>query len=83
METQRIQYRKRYAAEGETIEPAREARGGHGGADEHILEAFAEFIEGRRAADVAPREAAVSVVMGVAATRSSEERRVVEIEGIG
>ena len=51
--------------------------GGHGGGDAKILSAFAAFVRGEPVPFVAPEEAAVPVRMGLAATLSSDERRVV------
>lgn len=52
----------------------------HGGADNDVLPAFADFVRGTsRGGVVAPAEAAVAVRMGLAARRSCEERRVIEL----
>ncbi|OPZ29647.1 MAG: putative oxidoreductase YteT precursor [Lentisphaerae bacterium ADurb.BinA184] len=58
---------------------AAEGVGGHGGADQLILDGFAEFANGREAAVVRPAEAAVAVRIGLAATLSGDEGRVVAL----
>ena len=50
---------------------------GHGGGDKRLLSAFAGFVRGEPTPFVAPEEAAVAVRMGLAATRSCDEHRVV------
>jgi len=49
---------------------------GHGGADKHLMQAFADFIGGKPSPLMArPAEATVAVQMGLAATRSCDEGR--------
>ena len=80
LEDQRIHYRKRYADADEIIEATDQTQGGHGGADLHILGAFADLIKRQPSMYISPREAAVSVLMGLAARQSSAEHRVVEVD---
>jgi len=55
------------------------AAGGHGGGDSLLFEEFADFVRGTREPRVRPPEAMVAVLMGLAATRSADERRRVEM----
>ena len=55
------------------------AEGGHGGGDDRLLAAFAAFVHRRPTAFVAPREAAIAVRMGLAATRSCDQHNVVSM----
>ncbi len=60
--------------------PLPESRGGHGGADQRILEAFYAFTKREHARRIQPAEAMVSVLMGLAATRSGDSRQRVELK---
>ncbi len=60
-----------------------ETGGGHGGADRFILDDFYAFTQGKLEPKVRPAEAMVAVLIGLAATRSADERRKVEIKEIG
>lgn len=51
----------------------------HGGADEKVFPAFADFIYGRECRYVAPAEAAISVRMGFAAQLSCEKGYAVDL----
>jgi predicted dehydrogenase len=53
--------------------------GGHGGGDLLLFDEFLEFIKGRREPRARPADAIVSVLMGLAATRSAAERRPVQM----
>ncbi|MCC6423733.1 MAG: Gfo/Idh/MocA family oxidoreductase [Phycisphaerales bacterium] len=55
------------------------AEGGHGGADGFVLSNFANFVAGQPAKIVPPKEAAVAVRMGLAATQSSDTGQVVSM----
>lgn len=57
--------------------PVGGAEGGHGGGDNFLLTDFYEFTQGRKEPKVRPTEATIPVLMGLAATRSSDEHRVV------
>jgi predicted dehydrogenase len=63
--------------------PVREAGGqtdgGHGGGDARLLDEFAAFVRGEPSVAVAPPEASVAVAIGLAATRSSDTGRTVEL----
>jgi len=82
LHAQEVVYRKRYSDEEERIDVSAEARGGHGGADLNIIDAFAEFVRGKDVPVVRPREAAVSIAMGLAARLSADEGRVVALDEI-
>jgi predicted dehydrogenase len=58
-------------------------RGGHGGGDRAIFQAFHHFAQGQRGPQVRPQEAMVAVLMGLAARRSADERRRVTIAELG
>ncbi len=63
---------------GETVEVNIEkATGGHGGADSNVLESFFAFARGEAEPKCRPREAAEAIRLGLAATRASDEHRVV------
>ena len=71
-------------------DPAREVEvplgpggGGHGGADDAVFAHFRQFVREQREPKVRPREAAVAVLMGLAATRSGDEKRRVEMAEFG
>jgi len=56
----------------------------HGGADEHVMAAFADFIGGDRSNAVTPAEAAVSVRIALAAQESCDTNSIVTVSsGIG
>jgi predicted dehydrogenase len=57
--------------------------GGHGGADGALAGEFARFVRGEGAPRCRPAEAAVSVRVGLAATRSMDEGRVVQMDEVG
>jgi len=57
--------------------------GGHGGGDKTILESFHEFAQGRAEPKVRPAQAIVPVLMGLAATRASDEKRRVALAELG
>jgi len=79
---QKVIYRKRYADDVDVIDTSKTARGGHGGADLNILESFADFVRGADVPTVRPPEASVSVALGLAATLSADEGRVVSMDEI-
>jgi predicted dehydrogenase len=60
--------------------PVGGGEGSHGGADPKNLEAFLAFVRGEVEPRCRPRAAALSVRMGLAATRSSDEGRVVGLD---
>ena len=66
----------------EAIYADTDATASHGGGDSVLLDDFARFVHGEIPVPVAPARAAVAVAMGVAATRSAEERRDVPLESI-
>ena len=49
--------------------------GAFGGADELVLDGFYQFVRGQTGPSIPPRQAFLSVLTGIAATRSSDERR--------
>jgi len=51
----------------------------HGGADEHVMAAFADFIGGDRNNAVSPAEAAVSVRIALAAQESCDTNSIVPV----
>ena len=63
--------------------PLHASKGGHGGADDFIFADFHEFTRGRREPKVRPDEAMVAVLLGLAATRSGDEKRRVEMSEFG
>ena len=68
---------------GETVEVpiGQDVDSGHGGADEFVLESFIAFVNGEAEPRCRPREAAVAVALGLAATESSDTHRVVDLAG--
>lgn len=56
------------------------AEGGHGGADGFVLDNFARFVAGQPAKIIPPKEAAIAVRMGLAATLSSDTGAVVAMK---
>jgi len=54
----------------------------HGGADENLLESFFAFARGEAEPRCRPREASIAVRMGLAATRSTDEHRLVAMEEV-
>ncbi len=52
----------------------------HGGGDAHLLDRFAAFVRGEGPPPVAPAEASISVALGLAATRASDERRTIALD---
>jgi len=82
-ENLRLAFRPRDGGEAETIDLSSVSRGGHGGADEKIFEAFARFVRGGTpTVHVRPKEAALAVRVGLAATRSADEERIVRLAEI-
>ena len=63
--------------------PVEIASGGHGGGDRRLYDDFYEFIKGLREPKVRPAEGMVAVLMGLAATRSADEKRRVEMSEFG
>ena len=59
-----------------------DASASHGGGDSKLLDDFARFVRGEISAPVAPVRAAVAVAMGLAATRSVDERRAVDLSSM-
>jgi len=57
--------------------------GGHGGGDRLLYEEFYEFIKGRGEPRVRPAEGMVAVLMGLAANRSADDKRRVEMSEFG
>lgn len=79
----RFVFRPRDDGKAETVNLARISRGGHGGADERIFAVFADFVRGGKGAiPVRPAEAALAVRVGLAATRSADEGRIVPLAEI-
>ena len=74
--------RKRNPSTSEEI-PVDQQGGGHGGGDRLLFEEFLDFIKGRREPRVRPAEGMVAVLMGLAATRSSDEGRLVPLAEVG
>ena len=67
----------------ETIDiPVSAGEGGHGGADGLLLESFLAFVRGECQPRCRPAEAAVSVYLGLAATKASDEHRAVALREI-
>ena len=56
---------------------------GHGGADTLIFDSFYRFTQGLEQPKVGPREATTAVLMGIAATRSGDEKRRVHMSEFG
>ena len=52
----------------------------HGGADHMILEEFFDFVKGKAQPKCRPRDAALAVSMGLAATRSSDTNKTVAVK---
>jgi len=74
--------RKRDPSATEEI-PVEIATGGHGGGDRRLFDDFHDFVLGRGEPKVRPAEGMVAVLMGLAATRSSDEKRRVEMSEFG
>jgi len=55
---------------------------GHGGADQHILDAFFAFVRGEAEPKCRPDEALIPVALGVAATIAGDEHRVVRLDEV-
>lgn len=55
---------------------------GHGGADDHVISNFIDFIKGKAEPKCRPREATVPIAMGLAATKSYDTNSVVKISDI-
>ena len=53
---------------------------GHGGSDDLVITEFFEFVRGNAEPRCRPREAALPVAVGLAATVSSDENRVVDMK---
>jgi predicted dehydrogenase len=64
---------------GETVDVPldTEISGGHAGADPNTMDAFLAFARGQAEPKCRPAEAAMAIRLGLAATRSSDQRRVV------
>ena len=77
-----ILLRRRDPSAAETI-PLDVAAGGHGGGDRRLFDDFRDFVLRRREPKVRPDEAAVAVLMGLAARRSADERRRVDLAELG
>jgi len=63
--------------------PVPTAEGGHGGSDVVIFNSLYEFVKGIREPKVRPAEAMIAVLMGLAATRSGDEGRLVQMSEFG
>ncbi len=63
--------------------PLATAEGGHGGGDALLFDEFLDFVAGRREPRVRPAEGMIPVLLGLAATRSADERRRVEMSEFG
>jgi predicted dehydrogenase len=79
LKKQQVIYRERFSNKEEVIDLSNSADGAHGGADKFILDGFADFVEGKPVSIVKPEEAMVSVRMGLAATQSSDEKRIIDL----
>ncbi len=55
---------------------------GHGGGDARLMDDFAAFIHGDPSRATPPLEASVAIAIGIAATRASDENRMVSLEEI-
>lgn len=53
---------------------------GHGGADGRMLDQFLRFVRGIALPKCRPAEAAIAICMGLAATRSSDEHRAINMD---
>lgn len=58
----------------------RDISGEHGGADNVLIDTFLAFIRGEATPKSRPREAAVATSIGLAARKSSDEHRMVQVE---
>lgn len=63
--------------------PVPVAEGGHGGSDVLIFDSFYGFIRGTTEPKVRPAEAMTAVLMGLAATQSGDEGRLVRLDEYG
>jgi len=82
LHSETILLRKRDPSATEEI-PLAIAGGGHGGGDLRLFDEFCEFVRGRGEPGCRPAEAMVAVLMGLAATRSADEHRRVEMSEFG
>jgi predicted dehydrogenase len=55
---------------------------GHGGADGLLIRSFLAFVRGEAEPRCRPREAAVSLAIGLAATQATDEHRVVPVQAV-
>jgi len=74
-----IELCRRDPAAVETIPVGGDLHNLHGGADENVLASFFAFARGEAEPRCRPREAAIAVRMGLAATRASDEHRLVRL----
>ena len=72
----RLIVRKRDPSSVEEVSPGT-VEGGHGGGDSQLFNDFHDFVRGAKEPKVRPAEAMIAVLMGLAATRSADEGRVV------
>jgi len=75
-----ILYRRDHTISKEEISLNADTGEGHGGADEVVIKDFFEFVRGNAEPKCRPREAILPVAMGLAATLSSDENRVVDMK---
>jgi len=74
-----IKIRRRDPSKLEEIDLQANVSGGHGGADVNILNNFFEFVRGEAEPKCRPRDGAIPVFMGLAATQSGDEGRPVQM----
>ncbi len=75
----RIILQRRDPSKREEIDVGASLKGGHGGADTNVLDSFFAFVRGEGEPKCRPRDGAIPVFMGLAATRSGDANRVVHM----
>jgi predicted dehydrogenase len=79
LSSQTVTFKQRDPSKTEQIPVEGDIHAGHGGADDVMLDSFLAFVRGKEQPKCRPREAAVPICMGLAATLSGDEHRTVKM----